>query len=567
MPHRSTLPRRSWIAFAAALLLPAVGGHAQTAVAGGPGGQAPASAKPARPSPASSAPAEPARVRHPSLYDRTPLTSLPESVRLPRVGLHQGPWGVFNRDDGSPAGFGPVARYGTDRSAEDWTVLADPSRSDDVFDPLKFIPLNDSKSVYLTLSADERLRNWFETRPFLGTQKPGDSGRMTVRGLYGADLHVGPNLRFYGELVNGDAGGWAYYGYNATYRKRLDLEQGFAELTGTLLGARTGLKLGRQLFLDAPNYVLFVHDTPDVPQSWDGGRAYAIWPRVRLDLFDFVQTNTSPVQMFRDNQNWNARLWGAYESWAPPDFRLLGAAGHTFLDFFYYGYLVGGTPAAIPTASVGGTTSGSTLRNNYGTRYWGKAGPIEFSLGAIYQDGQFRQAKSALTQPVSAYSFNSFVGWRFLGVYGHPILGVQADDYSGGNDNRKRGTVGTYLTPYYPQSSYTDTTTYITEANLVDVIPTLEATLLPPVVARLRLPFYWRESTNDAVYGSGRIYSFRSNFHGGFIGATPTLTIATRLTRHLLWNNDIARFFASHSLQKAGASDGTYYQSTLEFRF
>jgi hypothetical protein len=34
-------------------------------------------------------------------------------------------------------------------------------------------------------------------------------------------------------------------------------------------------------------------------------------------------------------------------------------------------------------------------------------------------------------------------------------------------------------------------------------------------------------------------------------------------SRHLRWNRDVARFFASGGLERAGASDATYYLSTL----
>ena len=514
-----------------------------------------------------------ARAQRPSLLDQPQFTANPELRHTPSKAqapgaVHQGDWGVFNREAGSAAGFGPVARYATARWAEDWQVLRDPARHDDLFDPLKFIALNDSKSVYLTLSGDERLKNWFETRPFLGTQKPNDSGRMTLRGLYGADLHLGSHVRLYAELVNGDAGGWNAYGYNATYRKRLDLQQAFVEGTARLLGARTGVILGRQSFLDAPNYILYARETPDVPLSWDGGRVYAVWPRLRVDLFDFAQTNTNPRGDFRDTQNWNARLFGAYESWAPPDFRFLDQPGHVFLDFFYFGYLLGGAPAAIPTASINGTQSGSTLRHNLGTRFWGKAGPVEFSLGGQYQGGEFRPARNGPSRDVEAYAFNSLVGYRSARLYGNPLAALQADVYSGGDYNKKTGSVGTYLAPYNPQTNYLDTTTYLQPANLIDVGPVFEIAPSRATLLRAKLPTFWRDSTNDAVYGSSnRIYGFRRNFSGGYVGFIPQANLAIRLSRHLVWTHDLARFIASRAIQRAGASSGTYYLSTLQFRF
>ena len=189
-------------------MLPCARGLAQTPT------PAPQGAPPVAPVGASEQPTIPPNPQQsPRLQTQPQFNALPEALHNPTkqeapTQIHTGDWGVFNREGGSPAGFGPVARYGTDPSAEDWSFLRNPALSDDFFDPVKFIPLDNSKSIYLTLSADERLKNWFENRAFLGTQKPDDSGRMTVRGLYGADLHLGPYFRLYAELVNGDAGGW-----------------------------------------------------------------------------------------------------------------------------------------------------------------------------------------------------------------------------------------------------------------------------------------------------------------------------------------------------------------------
>ncbi len=490
----------------------------------------------------------------------------PSKAQAP-LSIHTGDWGVFNQLDGSPAGFGPVARYGASRWAEDWSVLRDPALRSDAFDPLKFIALNRSDSVYLTLSGESRLKNWFENRPFLGQQKPDDSGRMTLRNLFGADLHLGSHLRVYGELVNGDAGGWNAYGYNATYRTRLDVQQLFVEAKATLAGAKTGIMVGRQEFLDAPNYVLYLRETPDLPLSWNGVRGYAVWPRIRLDAWDFTQTNTTPNALFHDNENYNARLYGGYGSYAVPDFTLLSQPGRVFVDLFYIGYLLGGTPAAIATGSQGGTQAGSTTRDNIGTRIWGRAGPIEFSIGGLHQGGAFRPARSTQSRDVDAYSINSFVGYRFGSRYGRPLIGIQSDLFSGGNDKKTTGSVGTYLVPYNPSSNYLDTTTYFAESNLVSIAPTIEVTPSGTTLLRFRVPILWRDSTNDTIYGSGRIYPFRSSFSGGFVGTVPQVNFAWRITRHLTWSHDLARAFVSRSLQKAGASDGTYYLSTLAFRF
>lgn len=511
-----------------------------------------------------------AQGRSATLHTSPQFSSLPEARSNPTKAqspatIHTGDWGVFNQLDGSPAGFGPVARYGVTRWAEDWSALRDPRNRKDFFDPLKFIPLNGPGSIYLTLSGESRLKNWFENRPFLGTQKPDDSGRMTVRNIVGADLHLGDHLRAYGELVNGDAAGWNGYGYSATYRTRLDVQQLFVEAKAKLLGARTGVMFGRQEFLDAPNYVLYLRETPDLPLSYNGVRGYAVWPRIRFDAWDFVQTNVTPPAMFHDTENYNSRLFGGLGSYAVPDFKLFNKPGRVFVDLFYIGYLLGNGSATIPTATS--TQSGSSRRDNVGTRIWGRAGPIEFSVGGIHQGGYFTPAKSSASRGVDAYAINSFAGWRFGDVYGRPLLGVQADLFSGGNYKDKTGSVGTYITPFNPSSNYLDTTTYFGESNLVSIAPLVEVTPSTTTLLRFRVPILWRDSTDDAVYASNKTYAYRANFSGGFVGTVPQVNFAWRITPHLTWNHDLARAFVSQSLQKAGASDGTYYLSTLAFRF
>jgi Alginate export len=505
----------------------------------------------------------------PASGDVTAATDTLSATEVAKLRNHLPNWGAFNFAGGAAAGFGTVSRYGTVRWAEDWSVLRDPravAADHDPFDALKFIPLNDDKTIYLTFSGEERLKNWFESRPSIGTKLPNDSGRMTLRSLYGADLHLGEHFRVYGELINAAAGGWAAYGYNAGYRTRLDLQQLFGEVTGTVTGAKSGLMAGRMAFLDAPDYVLYYRTISSVPQSWNGARGYMIWPRVRIDLFDFVRTDINPASLFHDKPDWNNRLYGAYGSYALPGFRVAGQDSHVLLDLFYLGYLLNGSFAAIPAPTKTGTLAGSTRRDNIGVRLWGTTGPVEFSLGAIYQGGEFRQANSEATRPVEAYAINTKVGWRFADTPGHVLAGVQFDVYSGADGRKTTGTVGTYLAPYVPSSNYLDTTAYLGPSNLVDVAPLVETNIGESVSLKAKLPFFWRANKYDALYSAGGNYVL-PDFQGSYVGFVPQMNLVARLTRHLVWQHDLGQFLASDALKAAGASDATYYLSTLTFTF
>jgi len=489
-------------------------------------------------------------------------------LELPSKGQFttHGPWGVFNLGDGEAAGFGPIGVYGVAAWAEDWSGLATArNRPHDPFDALKYIRLNSDGTIWLTLSGETRLRNWAEQRPNLGTQKPDDSGRFAVHNLYGADLHIGPHLRAFGQLVNADAAGWGGYGYGSTYRKRLDVQQAFVEWRQKLLGAQTGFMFGRQQFLDAPSYILYNRETPNVPLSWNGFRVYSVWNRVRIDAYDFVQTNVTPKSMFHDTENYGIRLYGFDTTFAPPDLRLGREKIRSFVDLFYIGFKLNGSGGAIATPS--GSQSGSTTRNNFGFRWHGSAPSFEFSVGGVWQGGTFNYARTNQARPVSAYAINTIVGYRHTPSPLHPFIGVQADLYSGGDPAPGTGVEGTYITPFNPQTNYLDTTTYIAPSNLIAVSPVIRLTPRNFLSIQFKAPFFWRDNTNAPIFTSSARYSFAHRFSGGFVGVAPQAALTIQLNRHLNWTQYVARFVTSDSLNRAGGSSGTYYQSNFVFRF
>lgn len=479
---------------------------------------------------------------------------------------HQYNWGVFNRGNGEAAGFGPVGRYGVAAWAEDWSDLRDSKNRKDPFDFLKYVPLNKSGSLWISFSGETRFRNWFETKPQLGTQKINNSGRFGIRNLYGADLHVGSHLRFFAQIVNADASGWNVYGYNATYKKTLDLQQAFVEVKGTVLGAKSGIIIGRQQFLDAPSYMLYNRETPNVPLSWNGFRSYALWSRFRVDGWYFVGTNTDKQAIFHDNQDYDTRLYGFNSTWAPPDFSFLGQKGYSFLDAFYIGYRLTGKLGAI-SAPNNKSSQGTDIRNNFGIRWHGAAGSIEFSLGAIWQGGSFRYAGTDRSRNVSAYAINSIVGYRFPKNPLRLFAGIQSDVYSGGNASKTSGSIGGYISPFNPQTNYLDTTTYIAPSNLISVAPLVRLTPQKSVSLQLKLPLFWRENTHDPIYKSSGLYSFARDFDGKFIGTAPQAALTWQINTHFSWTQYVSRFVTSHALHEAGAKNGTYYQSNFVFRF
>lgn len=505
----------------------------------------------------------------PPLESRPEAYAQPQTLQLPaqtsQALLHQGPWGIFNSNAGAAAGFGTVGYYAVARWAEDWSGLRKSSNHLDPMDALKYIPLNSSGSIYLTLSGNFRQHNFYDQRPGFGLTQKIPAYRQNMRWNAGADLHLGEHVRLYGELLSAQAGGINYYGYNnGRWRSKLDAQQAFVEVRGHMLGAVMGAMVGRMTFLDAPPYVTAGSVYPTVPFSWNGIRGYAFWKRFRVSLFDLTLTNwTLPNVPFRDQVGYRTRLFGAYTSYAVPTFKFMNTNSQIFVDTFYQGYLLASNTIATQTGSV----TGSTRRDTPGVRVWGNSGPIEFSLGGMWQGGYFNTARNGPSRAVSAYSFNAQISWRFASLWARPAIGIQADDVSGGNTRKSAtSTWGGFLSPFVPSAYYLDMSTYIGQENVIDVGPI--ATLAPTrnTTLLMKVPVLWRSSTNDAIYASGATpYGVRP--HGGYTATMPQASFTWRATRHVTFSIDGQYIFASKAMISAGASSGAYVQSNLELTF
>lgn len=504
-----------------------------------------------------------------------PLSSRPEAYGqpqtlelkpLPSALLHQGPWGVFNSNTGAAAGFGTVGYYAVSRWAEDWSDLRDKRNRIDAMDVLKYIPFNDKGDIYLSLSGNFRQHNFYDQRAGFGATKKDPAYRNNYRWNVGADLHLGEHVRLYGELMSGQAAGINYYGYaGGRWRSRLDAQQAFVEVRGRVLNATVGGMAGRMTFLDAPPYFTAGSVYPSLPYSWNGLRGYAFWKNFRVDGFYLTQTDTTPSAMFHDKVGWKTRLFGVYTSYALPKFTFLERNSQIFVDTFYLGFILANNP--MPTATSGVSVAGSTHRDTPGVRIWGNAGPIEFSLGAMWQGGEFRPANNAPSRSVSAYALDATISWRFAHWPGHPAIGIQADDVSGGNLNgSKTSTWGGFMSPFVPSAYYLDMSTYIGQSNIITVGPIATITPTPNTTLLLKVPAVWRNNTNDVVYPNGlTYYNFRP--HGGYTATLPQASFTWRATRHVTLSLDGEYIFASRSMIKAGASSGAFVQSNLELTF
>src|SRR5690606_18031427 len=112
---------------------------------------------------------------------------------------------------------------------EDWSYLRDTPRTD-FFDPIKFIPLNDEESIYLSLGGSARYR-WerFENAGF-GAGPQDDDGFHLLRLMAHADLHVGERFRVFVQGISANADGRDGGERPGIDENDLDIHQAFADI-------------------------------------------------------------------------------------------------------------------------------------------------------------------------------------------------------------------------------------------------------------------------------------------------------------------------------------------------
>jgi len=229
------------------------------------------------------------------------------------------------------AGDAPLRpKFLVSRQDEDWSALRDPELRSNLFDRVKFIPLNRDGSSWLTLGGEARERyEYFENANWGKGPQDGD-GYFLHRFMLHADTHAGENFRFFTQFKSGlesDRNG----GPRPTDQDDFDVHQLFADARVAWADQRSlTLRVGRQELSFGTQRLVSVRESPNVRQSFDGVRANMRWNEIQLDAFAMRPVETKPG-VFDDGPDPHAKFWGLY---AVTPFPLLPGGK---ADFYYLG--------------------------------------------------------------------------------------------------------------------------------------------------------------------------------------------------------------------------------------
>ena len=430
---------------------------------------------------------------------------------------------------------------------EDSSVVRDRNCRGDLWDAVKYLPLNSSGETYLSLGGQIRERyEYFSNANWgLGAQTP--NGYLLQRYMIHADLHVGSGFRLFGELKSGLENGRNGGPRPSIDEDELDVNQAFLDvkLHDWEQGSVT-LRAGRQEMTFGSSRLISVREGPNVRQSFDGIRLILAVNKWRIDAFATkpVETNAG---VFDDSPDHTRSFWGAYATTAIP------GRENGNIDLYYFGL-----DRKSATFNQG---TEREQRPSVGSRLWGHPGPWDYNFEVLVQWGTFGRGN------IRAWTVASDTGYAKHSWPLHPRIGLKADIASG-DKNPASPDLQTF-NGLFPKGAYFSEADLIGPANFADLHPSATLSLSKRLSLTVDGDFFWRESTHDGIYGvavnlvrTGRLSNAR------YIGSHSSAEFEYRLDRHttIIWN--YLHFFPGPFLRETPPGrDVNYATAWFVYRF
>ncbi len=386
------------------------------------------------------------------------------------------------------------------RWKEDYGFLRD-KQQPSLLERLKFIPLNESKSAYLTLGGQVRERIEGYDPAFFGLPGGPSFTSYGTRMLADADLHVGPRFRTFLEL-----GSYWEDGREPFSRPidvgDLELQQAFLDFVGIDRPlSRLILRVGRQELPVGTGRLVSIRDGANVRLSFDAAKV--TWVRSgRTVLEASAGRPVVPKQGVFESET-SDREWFWYGALT----RAGSAPGRPGIELFYVGHSL--------QSALYGRGVGDETRHSVGGRIWGRPAPWDYSVQAGYQFGSFGAAN------IRAWGVATETGLALASIPGRPRFAVRADIASG--DGGDAAVLRTFNAPY-PALNYFSEAALFAPGNSADLHPYVEARPTRKFSATVGVDLVWRLGMEDAIYRAGGGILVRRGVSSG-----PFVTAITQL--------------------------------------
>jgi hypothetical protein len=437
------------------------------------------------------------------------------------------------------------------RFNEDWSGLAgqDTSKTGDIFDPIKFVPLNSDKSIWASFGGQLRYR--FESFENFGFIPANDDEYSLLRARFHTDLHVGEQVRIFVEIKSAIANSRDLPGgRRALDVDSIDLQNAFVDwVLPTGDDVDLTLRAGRQELLFGKQRLISPLDWANTRRTWDGVSAIA-----KIDQWTITPfyTQYAPVQKYDFNSaDAQTVFYGIYADGQFPDTPFK-------LDLYFLGL-----DLDDPQAYNG--TTGSEERYTLGARIHGKIADTawDYDVEAAYQFGEVGSAD------VQAYMLGSEVGFKLAEAPTPARLFVGLDVASG--DDSAGGDVETFNQLFPLGHAYLGFIDAIGRQNIIDVSLGISVSPIEKLTVILAGHQFWRHDTSDAVYNaSGGVLRAGGLSNEREVGTEIDLLIKYAFDSHLMLIGGYSHFFAGDFIDEAtpaASDDIDFFYFSAQYTF
>jgi hypothetical protein len=432
------------------------------------------------------------------------------------------------------------------RYEENWHSLSDPTCMDGLLDRLKFMPLDDTQQVHLSLGGEARLRYEFTNNPNFGANRTDANGYFLKRYLAHADLHVSERARLFVQLESANESG-RLGGPRAEDEDDADFNQAFADLELYRDGEQHAtLRLGRQELEFGASRLLSARDGLNTRQSFDGVRSFG-----RLGRWNYSTTAAQPVNT----------VPGAFDNYSSPRNQYAGASAWTAIP--------GVDGANLTLLSVFRRRQdvcfdagcGVDERYTTGVRVWGGVAPWDYNWEGGIQRGEFDGLG------VRAWYFATDTGWSPPGVAMQPRFGVRFDATSGDRDPTD-GSLNTF-NALFASTAYSGLAGQLGPSNVIDIAPSVSFSPAPDFRVNLGVIGFWRTSREDGIHStSGSLRRSGRTSDARHVGTQSTIQGVYTPTRNWTLLAILTYFESGRFLEETPpGEDVTYFTAWATFRF
>jgi hypothetical protein len=443
--------------------------------------------------------------------------------------------------------LGPFPRF------EDWNFLSDSASRVDPYDRLKFIPLNGSATDYLTFGLENRTEFQYLNSNNWGSGPQDLTGYVLERLMLDADLHLGNHARVFVTVAFSEVGGKKAGPRPGIDKDVADGHEGFVEFGGNLHDRHPGwdIILGRQEVVLGTGRFLDDNEGVNVRSAFDGVRLGYDKPKGRIDLIAVKPVEINP-SAWNDVPNPAITLWGLYASNVQWKSQFMS-------DIYFLDY-------DAKSATYGNETA-REQRRTLGARYFNRlpgeapSAGFDYNVETVFQWGAFG------SRSIRAWGAGSNIGWTLPSSTWRLRFGLQTDAISG--DGGQPNTLGTF-NALFPRGAYFGPKfALIGPANLLDLQPQLTFHPFQNVTGTFEWIWFWRESTDDALYSFENVQLRAANLSGArYVGSQPNLEIRWAINEHFLAALNLAGFITGTFLQESPPSkEIAFVNLGLTYRF